>query len=403
MSDRVHAAAASPAIVAAIDRVRRPALIAGIVALLGCAAGAFLSPAAFFRGYRFAYVFFAGLSLGCLAVVMLHHLTGGAWGIPIRRMLESGTRTLPLLAVLFLPIALGMKWLYPWARPEELDKDHLLQAKAAYLNVPFFLGRTIFYFAVWIAVAYFINRWSLEQDHGGSPALTRRLQLVSAGGLVAYGLTMTFASIDWVMSLEPRWFSTMYGVLYIAGQALNALAFVTATLVLLSREPPFAGYVRSSHFHDLGKLLLAFVMFWSYVAFAQYLIIWAGNLPEEIPWYLRRLAGGWGWVGVALVVLHFALPFLLLLPETANRNPRLLASVAALVVAMRLVDVFWLVRPVFSQTGGSPRTAHFQLHWLDLAAPIGIGGVWLAVFLWQLEERPLLPVNDPEFAAYAEH
>jgi hypothetical protein len=148
MSDRVHAAAASPAIVAAIDRVRRPALIAGIVALLGCAAGAFLSPAAFFRGYLFAYVFFTGLSLGCLAVVMLHHLTGGAWGIPIRRMLESGTRTLPLLAVLFLPIALGMKWLYPWARPEELDKDHLLQAKAAYLNVPFFLGRTIFYFAV---------------------------------------------------------------------------------------------------------------------------------------------------------------------------------------------------------------------------------------------------------------
>ena len=402
MSDRVHAAA-SPAIVAAIDRVRRPALIAGIVALLGCAAGAFLSPAAFFRGYLFAYVFFTGLSLGCLAVVMLHHLTGGAWGIPIRRMLESGTRTLPLLAVLFLPIALGMKWLYPWARPEELDKDHLLQAKAAYLNVPFFLGRTILYFAVWIAVAYFINRWSLEQDNGGSPALTRRLQLVSAGGLVAYGLTMTFASIDWVMSLEPRWFSTMYGVLYIAGQALNALAFVTAALVLLSREPPFAGYVRSSHFHDLGKLLLAFVMFWSYVAFAQYLIIWAGNLPEEIPWYLRRLAGGWGWVGAALVVLHFALPFLLLLPETANRNPRLLASVAALVVAMRLVDVFWLVRPVFTQTGVSPRTAHFQLHWLDLAAPIGIGGVWLAVFLWQLEERPLLPVNDPEFAAYAEH
>ena len=391
------------AITASIDRVRRPALVAGIVALAACAAGAFLAPPAFFRAYLFAYVFFTGLSLGCLAVVMLHHITGGAWGIPIRRMLESGTRTLPLLAVLFIPVALGMKHLYSWARPEEVAKDVVLQAKEAYLNVPFFIARTIFYFAVWLAVAYFVNRWSLEQDRTGSPALTRRLQLLSSGGLVAYGLTMTFASIDWVMSLEPRWFSTMYGVLYIAGQALNALAFVTALLVLLSRQAPFAGYVGSRHFHDLGKLLLAFVMFWSYVAFAQYLIIWAGNLPEEIPWYLRRLSGGWGWVGAALVVLHFALPFLLLLPESANRNPRLLASVAGLVVAMRLVDVFWLVRPVFTQAGHSPVTARFQVHWLDFAAPIGIGGLWLAVFLWQLEERPLLPVNDPEFATAASH
>ena len=396
-------ASASPAVTAWIDRVRRPALIAGALALAACGAGAFLSPPAFFHSYLFAYVFFTGLSLGCLAVVMLHHSTGGAWGIPIRRMLESGTRTLPLIAVLFLPIALGMKHLYPWARPEEVAKDHLLQAKEAYLNVPFFLARTVVYFAVWLAIAYFLNRWSLEQDRGANPVLTRKLQLLSAGGLIAYGLTMTFASIDWVMSLEPRWFSTMYGVLYIAGQALNALAFVTALLVLLSRQAPLAGYVGSRHFHDLGKLLLAFVMFWSYVAFAQYLIIWAGNLPEEIPWYLRRLSGGWGWVGAALVVLHFALPFLLLLPESANRNPRLLASVAALVVAMRMVDVFWLVRPVFTQAGESPATVRFQLHWLDLAAAVGIGGLWLAVFLWQLEERPLLPVNDPEFAMASSH
>jgi hypothetical protein len=399
-------ASPSPETTAGIDRIRRPALAVGAAALAACLAGAFLSPDAFFRGYLFAYVFFTGLSLGCLAVAMLHHLTGGAWGISIRRILESGTRTLPLIAVLFVPIALGMKHLYSWSRPEVVATDAVLQAKQAYLNVPFFLARTAFYFVVWIAVAYFLNRWSLEQDHGGSERLTRKLQLLSAGGLVAYGLTMTFASIDWVMSLEPRWFSTMYGVLYIAGQALNALAFATAVLVLLSRQAPFAGYVRPSHFHDLGKLLLAFVMFWSYVAFAQYLIIWAGNLPEEIPWYMRRLSGGWGWLGAALVVLHFALPFLLLLPEGANRNRRLLASVAALVVLMRLVDVYWLVRPVFTQTGSSPATAHFQIHWLDLAAAIGVGGIWLSVFLWQLEERPLLPVNDPEFAkapAYAQH
>ncbi len=397
---------ASQSLTAAIERLRRPALVAGIVALGACAAGAIASPGAFFRGYLFAYVFFTGLSLGCLAIVMLHHSTGGAWGIPIRRILESGTRTLPLIAILFLPIALGMKHLYSWSRPEEVAKDALLQAKEAYLNVPFFLARAAFYFAVWIAIAYFVNRWSLEQDHAGSPALTRKLQLLSAGGLVAYGLTMTFASIDWVMSLEPHWFSTMYGVLYIAGQALNALAFVTAALVLMSGEKPFSDFVRPAHYHDLGKLLLAFVMFWSYVSFAQYLIIWAGNLPEEIPWYLRRLHGGWGWLGAALVVLHFALPFLLLLPAGANRNSRILATVAGLVVLMRFVDVYWLVRPVFTQISASATSARFEVHWLDLAAAVGIGGVWLAVFLWQLEERPLLPVNDPEFAealAHADH
>ncbi|HSS43822.1 MAG TPA: hypothetical protein VLO07_00660, partial [Thermoanaerobaculia bacterium] len=241
---------------------------------------------------------------------------------------------------------------------------------------------------------------------GGGAELSRRLQVLSAVGLVAYGLTVTFASIDWVMSLEPHWFSTMYGVLYIAGQALNALAFITAALVLMAGKKPFSDFVRPSHYHDLGKLMLAFVMFWSYVAFSQYLIIWAGNLPEEIPWYLRRLNGGWGWIGLALIALHLALPFLLLLPEGANRNHRILAGVAALVVLMRFVDVYWLVRPAFTQATPASSSAHFQVHWLDLAAPIGIGGVWLALFLWQLTQRPLLPVNDLEFQealAHADH
>jgi hypothetical protein len=377
--------------------------VVGALGLAVCAVGVATTPAAFFRGYLFGYVFFAGLTIGSMAVIMLNHLTGGAWGIPIRRLLESATRTLPLVAVLFLPIAFGLRSLYPWARAEEVARDPVLQAKHAYLNAPFFFARTVFYFAVWMGFAYFLNRWSLDQDRGGVRGVNRRLQLLSAAGLVAYGLTVTFMSIDWVMSLEPHWFSTMYGVLYIAGQALNALAFITAALILLARYEPFAGYVTSNHFHDLGKLLLAFVMFWAYVAFSQYLIIWAGNLPEEIPWYLRRLNGGWGWVGVALIVFHFALPFLLLLPEGANRNPRILAPVAALVVLMRFVDVYWLVRPSFTETGTSPRSVHFQLHWLDVAAPIGIGGIWLAVFLAQLKRRPLLPINDPDYSEALAH
>ena len=379
-----------------LDRVVRPALALGLAALAACGIGAFFAPAQFFHSYLFAYVFWAGIALGCLAVVMLQYLTGGAWGLVIRRALESGTRTLPLVALLFLPILLGIGRLYEWARPEEVAHDPILRHKAPYLNIPFFAGRAVLYFAAWLAVAYFLNKWSLQQDRGWDRRVFRKLQLLSSAGLVLYGLTVTFSSIDWVMSLEPHWYSTMFGVLFIAGQGLSAFAFIIAVTVLLARRKPLSDVISPSHYHDLGKLLLAFVMFWSYVSFSQYLIIWAGNLPEEIPWYLRRLQGGWGWIGLALILFHFLLPFLLLISRTANENPRLLASVAALVVFMRLVDIFWLIAPVFSGSG-------FRLHWMDLAAPTGIGGLWLAVFLWQLAKRPLLPASDPRLAQAVAH
>lgn len=387
---------ADPALAGAVERVRRPALLVGIAALAACAVGAWVTPVQFFRSYLFACVFWTGIALGCLAVLMLRYVTGGAWGVPIRRPLESATRTLPLVALLFIPLLFGLNHLYEWARPEDLARDPLLAHKTRYLNVSFFVGRGVVYVAAWLLLAFFLNRWSLEQDRTPSARVNRKLQVLSSGGLVAYGLTITFWSIDWLMSLEPHWYSTMYGVLLIAGQALSGLAFVIAVTILLARYKPLSEVVSPERLHDLGKLLLAFVMFWAYVAFSQYLIIWAGNLPEEIPWYLRRLQGGWGWFGIALIVLHFALPFLLLLSADANRNPRILASVAALVVAMRAVDLFWLVRPVFSP-------GRFRIHWLDVAAPVGIGGIWLAVFLWQLLERPLLPRNDPEFAEALEH
>ncbi|MCA1581094.1 MAG: hypothetical protein LC796_06800 [Acidobacteria bacterium] len=380
----------------AIARARRPALIAGLAGMIACAAGYFLAPAAFFPSYLFACMFCLGLALGCQAVLMLNHVTGGAWGIPIRRSLEAGTRTLPVVAALFLPLLPGLRSLYEWARPEDVAHDAILRHKQLYLNTGFFLARTVICFAAWMAFAFFLNRWSREQDERPTRGLSRRLQLLSSAGLVVYGLTITFFSIDWVMSLEPHWYSTMYGVLFIAGQALSGFAFVIALTVVLARYPPLSGFINRKHFHDLGKLMLAFVMFWAYVSFSQYLIIWAGNLPEEIPWYLRRLQGGWGWFGMALILFHFVLPFLLLLPATANRNPRILSSVALLVVFMRFVDVFWLVRP--AATPG-----HFTLRWMDVAAPVGILGIWLFVFLGQLLRRPILPVNDPEFAAALEH
>ncbi len=368
------------------DRFQRRAGAAGILALAACAAGAAGSPDQFFRSYLFAYLFWIGIALGCFAIVMLHHLVGGSWGVVIRRLLESGAGTLPLMAVLILPLLAGLPRLYVWARPEAVAGDELLRHKAPYLNVPFFLGRLAFYFAVWIMLAHLLNKWSEEQDRTLSSQVKARLQLLSGPGLVLYGLTVTFASVDWVMSLEPHWFSTIYGILFMTGEALATLAFVILALLVLVRRKLMADVLRPAHLHDLGNLMLAFVMLWAYVCFSQFLIIWSGNLPEEIPWYLRRLDGGWAWVAVVLLVFHFALPFVLLLSRQNKQRLEILAGIAGGVLLVRLVDLFWMVMPAFHPGG-------FRVHWMDLLMPVGIGGLWLAAFVWRLKRRPLLPAE----------
>jgi hypothetical protein len=378
-----------PADAAAPDmrRLGRGALAVGIGGAVLCAIGWGVSPGQFFRSYLVAYLFWLGIALGCLGILMLQHLTGGAWGIVIRRLLESGARTLPLLALLFVPILFGLQELFVWARPEAVAADEILQHKSLYLNVPFFIVRAVVYFAAWTGLAWLLCRWSARQDATGDPRLIRKLGTLSGPGIVIYVLTMTFASVDWVMSLEPHWFSTIFGGLLVAGQALAAMAFVIAALSLLAGRKPLAGVIGSAHFHDLGKLLLAFVMVWSYFAFSQFLIIWAGNLPEEIPWYLSRLTGGWEWLGLALVIAQFAAPFLLLLSRDFKRNANRLARVAALVVLLRLLDMYWMIAPAFDPGA-------FAIHWLDIVAPLGLGGIWLAVFVWQLGRMPLLPLRD---------
>jgi hypothetical protein len=372
-----------------LERFQRAALVVGILFGIASVAGAYANPQQFFQSYLMAWLYWAGLAVGCLAVLMIHHLSGGSWGMVIRRILEAGSRTLPLLALLFVPVLLGMRHLFIWTRPEVLAADELIRHKAPYLNLPFFLARTVLYFAVWIALGFFLNRWSRRQDETGSDeAADRGIQRLSAGGLVLVVLTMTFASVDWVMSLEPHWFSTMFGALILVGQGLGGLSLAIATLILLSRYRPLSEIVTPACLHDLGKLLLAFVMVWAYFSFSQFLIIWAGNLPEEIPWYLSRLAGGWQWIGLALVLLHFVLPFMLLLSRSLKRDARPLAWVAVLVLVMHLVDVFWHTQPAFS--GGD-----FRLHWLDAAATLGVGGIWLAFFIGTLRRRPLAPLKDP--------
>jgi len=262
--------------------------------------GWFFTPTQFFQSYLMAYMLCLGVTLGCLALGMVHQLSGGAWGVVIRRPIGAAARTLPVMTVLFIPILLGMSHLYIWTHADVVAHDELLLAKRQYLNVPFFLARAAFYFAAWNTISYLLNAWSLEQDLTGDPRIARRMQKLSAGGLLVYGLTITFASFDWLMSIEPHWYSTIYGVLIMGGQALSAMAFLIVVLVWLSGRPPLDRIVVKAHFHDLGNLMLAFVMLWAYFSFSQYLIIWAGNLPHEISWYVHRLQTGWRIIGVAL-------------------------------------------------------------------------------------------------------
>lgn len=382
----------SPQLGRDLERLGRRSLIIGIVALLVCLIGAVFESEQFFRSYLFSYLFYIGLTLGCMALLMLQYLSGGSWGIVIRRVTESATRTLPWLALLFIPILIGIPKLYSWSDDVKVKADPLLQHKHIYLNVPFFLVRAGIYFLGWFAFAYFLNKWSHEQDTEGRDPRSRRLQLLSGPGLMFYGFSISFAAVDWVMSLSPHWYSTIYGLLFLAGQGLSALAFCIAVLVILSeRGRPLEGIIGPSHLHDIGKLLLTFTMLWAYFSYSQLLIIWAGNLRGEIPWYMERFTGGWQWIGMLLVVFHFALPFAMLLSRTLKRAGKTLIRIAALIIVMRFVDLFWMVEPDATKVG-------FRVHWMDFLAPIGIGGLWLAVFLFQLRKWPLLPVRDPHLA-----
>jgi hypothetical protein len=379
-----------------MGRIQRLALIVGVVGAVLLAVGCFFNHEQFFRSYLLGYIFLIGISLGCLAILMLQHLTGGAWGLVIRRVLESGTRTLPLMLLLFVPLALGLTSLYAWTHTGQGDTDPVIKQKQAYLNIPFFLGRAAIYFAIWLGLAYFLNKWSREQDRTADRSLLKRMQQVSGPGLVLFVLTVTFASVDWVMSLDPHWFSTIFGLLFVAAWGVSCFSFVIAVMALLANRKPMAGVVAPRHFHDLGKLLLALVMLWAYFNFSQYLIIWSGNIPEETRWFLYRTKGGWGWIAIAVIIFHFALPFLLLLSRDLKRNAHQLAIVAGVVLFMRLVDLFWLIAP--RPIGETPATSHAQIHlsWMDLVAPLGLGGIWLWFFIWQLGKRPLLPFNDPK-------
>lgn len=378
-----------------VSGLQRYGMVAFIVGAVATAVGLLFSGAdRFFEAYLVAYVFWVGVSLGSLALLMVYHLTGGAWGLVIRRTLEAATRTIPFMAVLFLPIFLGMGHLYQWTHEEALS-DPIIREKVLYLNTPFFVARQVFYWLVWSAMAIVLNRWSAEQDRSGDPALISKFAKFSGGGLVVHGLILTFAMVDWVMSLNPHWFSTIWGLLFLVGQGLSALAFAIVMLIMLSQYPPLNQVVTSHHLHDLGKLLFAFLMLWAYLSFSQFLIIWSANTAEEIPHYLARMDNGYQWLGVALIVLHFAVPYALLLSRDVKRDTKRLRLIAAWLVFIRIIDYFWYVAPEFHE--------RFSVSLLDIGLPIALGGIFVALFAMQLRARPILPLNDPGLAKAIHH
>jgi hypothetical protein len=365
---------------------QKRSVIVGVVGVILCVIGAVTSLDQFLRGYLIAYVFWLGLCLGCLALLMVQHLSGGLWGLVIRRVLEAASKCLPLMWLLFIPILLGRHHLYEW-----MNDPSLTARNGWYLNTPGWIARWILYFVIWGGLAFTLIRRGNKQDHPLVAGAWPRFQGLSGIGLVLYSLSVSFAVVDWVMSLDPRWGSTIYGLIFIAGQGLSALAFSVVMLTIFTRYSPYREIIKPMQFHDIGKLMVAFVMLFAYFSFSQWLIIWAGNLPEEIGWYLHRIRGGWGVVALIIILFHFALPFALLLSRERKRSGSRLIGLAVFLMFMRVVDIYWYVVPNFAHEQG-----HFYLSLWYVVAPIAVGGLWLTYFFYNLRQRPLLPLYEPQ-------
>jgi hypothetical protein len=393
-----------------LGRYRNRALLVGLVFLVVGAVLAFLmgQTAGYgglvhvLRSYLVGFFFVTGISVGSLAWLCLGHMTGGAWAITSRRLFEAATRCIPLCAVLFIPVVISLfvhdhgHSVYEWSDLSVVAGDDALQHKSLYLNWKFFVIRAVVYFAIWFAFTYILSKWSAQQYGTADPRLRRKMQDISGPGILLFGLTVTFAAIDWGMSLEPHWFSTIYGLIIMAGWGLSALAFIITVATYLGSREPMAHAYQPLHFHDWGKLLLALVMLYAYFAFSQFLITWAGNLPEEIPFYLRRLRGGWQFIGLAIILFHFALPFVLLLSRNRKRVPRSLRRIALLMIFMRVVDLVFFFAPSVHQGGeGVWGAGDVMRSFLPmLAMALGLGGIWLWFYFGQLASRPLLPLGE---------
>ena len=376
-----------------VKTIAQRSLIVGVVFGIVAVILALKSPDEFYRAYLLGFMCWLGVALGSMAILMIRHLTGGGWGMVIRRILGAAMRTVPVLAVLFIPVILGIKKLYIWAQPLEniTDKhlrEHLEDITKTYLTTNGFIVRAIFYFAIWNLLSFLLSHWSKQTDHAGAPDNTDRFKVVAGPGLILYGFTISFAAIDWVMSLDPSWISTIFGLVVLIGQVLSAMCFAVVVERILYNYKPMSEMLKPDFVHDHGKWMLTFIMVWAYFSFSQWLIIWAGNLPAEITFYLTRINGGWGSIGLFLVLFGFVVPFAMLLSRPFKRDIRRLVWLATWMLLIRYLDLFWIIEPNFSKT--------LAVTLSDIVVPIAIGGIWLWYFFRNLASLPLLPAYDTD-------
>lgn len=367
-------------------------LVIGIVGLLLSAIGIFINAQQFYHSYLTSVVFWLSISLGGLFMVMVHHLTSATWSVVLRRISENLMAVMPLLAILFIPILFGIFELYHWSDKAAVAHDHLLQEKAPYLNIPFFTIRAVLYFAVWIFLSLSLRNKSLKQDKKSSPTEVIGARKMSAYGVILFAFTMSFAAFDWLMSLDAHWYSTIFGVYFFSGCSVAIFSVLSIITILLPKNGLLKDIITSDHYHDLGRLLFTFVVFWSYIAFSQYFLIWYANIPEETIFFFHRWEGSWKIVSVLLGIGHFVIPFLILMIRSIKRNYLTLGFLAAWIFLMHVVDIYWLVMPSMHDHG-------VQFSWMDITTFVGVGGLFLWNFWKNMSSAPLIPINDPRLEA----
>jgi len=382
--------------------VERIAGIIGVAGLFLCAAGYFTDPHKFFQSYLFAFLYWAGFAIGGLGILLLNNVVGGKWGVTIRRYLEANAKTMPLIAIFFVVILLGIKDTYAWATPAYVAANEFLKHKQAYLNIPGFIARSVACFAIFLFFVWRLSKWTDEQDQTGDPGIREKMRKFSAPALLIFVLAVTVAYIDWIMSADTQFYSTVFGGMVLIANVQQTFAMSILALILTSSEDRFDSRVNAPILHDLGKLLFAFTIFWTYLAASQLIIIWPANLPQEITWYLDRTHGFWKALATFVGLTMFAIPFLALLSQARKRDPRRLRRVTIWVLVVNAIYMFWLVEPTFRSTSVSTplhTSPGFAVYWTDFAAFLGIGGIWVYYFIGQLRRRPLLPLKDPRVSA----
>ncbi|MFC2150602.1 hypothetical protein ACFLQV_03770 [Calditrichota bacterium] len=375
-----------------INKRVRVVLIIGVIALLGSVSGLASNSEQFFYSYLTAYVFWLSIALGALFFVMLHHMVGAVWSVVVRRIAEAMMANLFWLGILFIPLLFGMHDLFHWTHHDAVASDILLQKKAPYLNQNFFIIRAVIYFAVWFLLSRILFSKSMKEDASTDGTVPGGYLKVSAPGIILFAFTITFAGFDWLMSLDPHWYSTIYGVGFFSGSVMATLASMILITTYLRYKGVLTEIITTEHFHDIGKLMFAFVILWAYMAFSQYFLIWYANIPEETIWYHHRWVGSWRVISWLIVIGHFGVPFFALITRPAKRNPYYLSVIALWLVFMHWVDLYWNIVPNLHHEG-------FHISWMDLSLTIGMGLIFCGMFWMKLAKHPIVTFKDPKLQA----